>query len=98
MGYPESGSDFWEHLQRAHKEQHEGFETKLFHRIHTLERNLMASLEPLASAIAQLEADVGELVAAQGSQITQEQVESETAKVAALDETVKTALAPAPAA
>lgn len=70
---------------------HRSFEEKLFHRIHTLERNLMASLEALTTAVSQLNTDVQALVAAQGDQVTQEDVDAVTQQINAIDTTVKDA-------
>lgn len=90
-GYPESASDFWERLRRDQREHHQGFEQKLFHRIDKLERNLMASLEALTTAVSQLNTDVQALVAAQGDQVTQEDVDAVTQQINALDTSVKDA-------
>lgn len=70
---------------------HRSFEQKLFHRIHTLERNLMASLEALTTAVSQLNTDVQALVAAQGDQVTQEDVDAVTQQVNTIDTAVKDA-------
>lgn len=70
---------------------HRSFEQKLFNRIHTLERNQMASLEALTTAVSQLNTDVQALVAAQGDQVTQEDVDAVTQQVNTIDSTVKDA-------
>jgi phage shock protein A len=85
----------WERFSRDQREQHEGFETKLFHRIDKLERNLMAKLEALETAVSTLNTDVQALVAAQGEQVTQEQVDAVTQQVDTIDTAVKDAT-PAP--
>lgn len=92
MEYPENEkSEFWERFKRHQREQHGSFEQKLFHRIDKLERNLMASLEALTTAVTQLNTDVQALVAAQGDQVTQEDVDAVTQQVNAIDTTVKDA-------
>lgn len=87
----ENDPDFWEQLRRFHEQQHQSFEQKLFHRLDKLERNIMASLDALKTAVGTLDADVTALIAAQGEQVKQEDVDSVTQQVTTLDEAVKAA-------